>query len=179
MVADPANPSAPRLTAPTVPGARTLTGAAATPSQVLAALATARYAELHVHGVADAAAAEGAFLLLAPEPDGRDRLTAAEVAGARLTGAPVIVLAACRAAETTPFLQARWSLPDAFLAAGARAVIAADVELPDRAASALFAELRRRIDGGEAPAAALAAVRQVPAWASWAGHLMLFDAGAP
>ncbi len=176
VIADPAHPGAPRLTPPVIADARLVTGAAATPTNVLAALRTATYAELHVHGVADLAAAEGAFLLLAPEPDGSDRLTAGAVARARFTAAPVVVLGACRAAETTPFLQARWSLPDAFLTAGARAVIAADVELPDRAATALFAALRARIEAGEAPAAALAAVRTDPQWSTWAAHLMLFAA---
>ena len=57
-----------------------------------------------------------------------------------------------------------------------RYLIAADVELPDRAATALFAALRARIEAGEAPAAALAAVRTDPQWSTWAAHLMLFAA---
>ena len=43
----------------------------------------------------------------------------------------MVVLAACRAAEGTYDVVRRWSLPDAFLATGARAVIAADVAVPD------------------------------------------------
>jgi cellulose synthase operon protein C len=110
---------------------------------------------------------------------GSDRLTAGQVNAAHLRAAPVIVLAACRAADVTPYLQARWSLPDAFLHAGARAVIAADVELPDRESNQFFAELRRRLAAGESPSAAVAAVRRDPTWSTWSAHVMVFDAGAP
>ena len=66
---------------------------------------------------------------------------------------------------------------DAFLTAGARAVIAADVDLPDREAAALFVRLRQRLAKGEAPAAALAAERSaaVAAGQTWAAHLMVFE----
>ncbi len=174
VVSDPASPSAPRLTPVHVEGATNLTGAAAQPSAVLAALRTATYAELHVHGVADLEAADGSYLLLAPDAAGRDHLTARQVAATRLIGAPVIVLAACRAADVASHLRARWSLPDAFIAAGARAVIAADTDLPDQQAAALFAELRRRVSTGAHPAAVLAELRGRAEWAAWAGHLMLF-----
>ena len=174
IVSDPATTSAPRLAPQSVPGARLLTGAAATPSAVLAALRTARHAELHVHGVAGLESADSAYLVLAPDADGRDRLTAGDVRAARFAG-PVVVLAACRTADVAPHFATRWSLPEAFLAAGARAVIAADTDLPDREAGALFAELRTRLAAGDAPAAVLAELRTRPAWSAWAGHLMLFQ----
>ncbi len=182
IVADTEPPAAdvrlPRLAATDLPrDAIAVTGAAATPSRVLAELATATYVELHAHGIANLAEPGTSFLALSPDRDGAWQLTAAAVASAKLAAHPVIVLGACRAAATTPRWDARWSLPDAFLTAGARAVIAADVDLPDREAAALFARLRARLASGEAPAAALAAERRaaVAAGQPWAAHLMVFE----
>jgi CHAT domain-containing protein len=84
-----------------------------------------------------------------------------------------VVLAACRAAAAAPFLRGRFSLPDAFLAAGARAVVAADVEIPDADAHRVFDELHRRLDAGEPIAHALAAIRAADA--TWVRHLVLFE----
>jgi cellulose synthase operon protein C len=154
-----------------------LRGPAATPQAVLAALATATYAELHVHGQVDLGVADASFLALSPGADQRWALTAAEVRVAKLTAAPVVILAACRAATTAPFEHKRWSLPDAFLAAGARAVIAPTVEIPDAEAVAFFAELRARLAAGEEPAAALAALRRayLGKGATWAANVILFN----
>jgi hypothetical protein len=177
IVTDPATTS-PRLGPASVPGARVVTGAEATPSRVLAALGGATYVELHVHGVVDLDVADASHLVLAPDADGTSVLTARDVRAATLRGAPVVVLAACRASETAPHLQVRWSLPDAFVAAGARAVIAADVDLPDDEAAAFFTTLRQRLDGGESPAKALAAARAQASGGKrdhWAAHVMLFQ----
>jgi hypothetical protein len=114
-------------------------------------MATAAYVELHVHGLVDLGRAEASFLALSPEPDGRFALTAADLRRARLAAAPVVVLAACRAAAATPLVNRRWSLPDAFLAAGARTVIAAAVPIPDDQAAAFFASLRARLAAGATP----------------------------
>jgi cellulose synthase operon protein C len=154
-----------------------LRGPAATPQAVLAALATATYAELHVHGQVDLGVADASFLALSPGADQRWALTAAEVRTAKLSAAPVVVLAACRAATTAPFEHKRWSLPDAFLVAGARAVIAPTVEIPDAEAVAFFAELRTRLAAGEEPAAALAALRRayLGKGATWAANVILFN----
>lgn len=154
-----------------------LRGVAATPAAVLAALADATYAELHVHGQVDLGVADASFLALSPGADQRWALTAAEVRTAKLSAAPVIVLAACRAAAVAPFEHKRWSLPDAFLEAGARAVIAPTVEVPDSEAAAFFAELRGRLANGEDPAAALAALRSayLARGAAWAGRVILFN----
>ncbi len=154
-----------------------LRGVAATPAAVLAALAAATYAELHVHGQVDLGVADASFLALSPGADQRWALTAAEVRTAKLSAAPVIVLAACRAAAVAPFEHKRWSLPDAFLEAGARAVIAPTVEVPDSEAAAFFAELRGRLAAGEEPAVALAALRRayLAGGAAWAGSIILFN----
>lgn len=161
---------------PAAPELAELRGLAATPQAVLAALADVTYAELHVHGQVDLGVADASFLALSPGPDQRWALTAAEVRGAKLAAAPVIVLAACRAATVAPFEHKRWSLPDAFLAAGARAVIAPTVEIPDAEAVAFFAELRARLTAGEEPAAALAALRKayVAKGSRWAADVVLF-----
>ena len=158
-------------------GAAALRGPLVTPARVLAELATATYAELHVHGQVDLKASDASFLALSPGADERWALTAAEVRKARLTANPVIVLAACRAAKVAPYEHRRWSLPDAFLEAGARAVIAPTVEIPDDEAVQFFAELRQRLARGEAPATALAAVRKVyvERGSAWAGNVILFE----
>lgn len=174
--ARPPDPSLPTvgLQAPQQPFDVRLTGTAATPSRVLAALKDATYAELDVHGVASASRPDAAYLALSPEPDGSYALHADAVVKTKLAAAPVIVLAACRAAAVAPYLRERWSLPDAFVAAGASAVIAADAVIPDKEARAVLDELHRRIAAGESPAAAVAAVRAASKPQAWERHLMLF-----
>ena len=130
--------------------------------------------ELHVHGLVDLGRAEASFLALSPEPDGRFALTAADLRRARLAAAPVVVLAACRAAAATPLVNRRWSLPDAFLAAGARTVIAAAVPIPDDQAAAFFASLRARLAAGATPAAAVAAERAAGP-EPWRAEVMVFE----
>jgi hypothetical protein len=176
----PQDPSLPAL-APVATDARfdtALRGDAATPSRVLAALAGAAYAELHVHGVVAARNDGAAYLALSSDPDGNYVLTADRVRHASLTGAPLVVLAACRAATVAPYLRTRWSLPDAFIAAGARAVIAADVAIPDRAAQSAFDELHTRVARGEPVEAVVAALRRRARAAdpesAWLAHLMVF-----
>lgn len=152
-----------------------LTGVDATPSRVVAALATATYVELHVHGVAAASNDEATYLALSAEHNGDYALRARDVRSAKLERAPIVVLAACRAAAVGPLLRERWSLPDAFLAAGASAVVAADVEIPELTARRVFDELHRRIAAGEAVATAVAAIRATAAGdTAWATHLMVF-----
>ena len=85
----------------------------------------------------------------------------------------MIVLAACHAARVAPYLRERWSLPDAFVTAGATAVIAADVAIPNPEARPVLDELHRRIAAGEPVASAVAAVR-AHATSGWVTHLMVF-----
>jgi cellulose synthase operon protein C len=178
-----ANPRAPDLSLPPLgavaPSATkfdvSLTGAAATPSRVLAALADATYVELHVHGVAATASDATAFLALSPDADGTFALRADALRAAKLAKSPIVVLAACRAATVAPMFRARWSLPDAFLGAGAHAVVAVDVPIPDASARRVFDELHRRVDAGEAIEAAVAAIRRSARDdLAWASHLMVF-----
>jgi hypothetical protein len=163
------------ITDPGDPTATLVTGGAATPARVRSELADAGYIEIHAHGIVDAS--DAAFLALSPDADGGFALTAGEVRATRLTGAPVVVLAACRSAATARYQGFRWSLPDAFLAAGARAVVASSTAIPDDQGAALFAALRTRVDRGEPIAHAVAALRadRLAAGQSWAAGLMVFE----
>ena len=125
-----------------------LTGAAATPSRVLAALGHARVAVIDAHGVVDAGGADGSYLALSPDTDGRYELTAAAVRAANFPSAPVVILAACSASQAAPIMHAAWSLPAAFIAAGARAVIASAAPIPDADAAAFFDDVRARLGAG-------------------------------
>ena len=162
------------------PGARGLTGVDATPARVAAAMATATYVEIHAHGLVDLDTDDGGFIALSPDGDGDWRLSASDLRGVKLAGAPVVVLAACRAAEAAPDQLRRWSLPDAFLAAGARAVIAADVAVPDDLIRLFVDDVRARLERGESPATSAAAARATlvaadPRRATWVDRLMVFE----
>lgn len=155
-----------------------LSGASATPGRVLAEMADATEIELHAHGLINPEVADASLVVLSPEPDGRYALTAREVRGQKLRGAPVVILGACRAAHTAPFLHEPFSLPVAFVEAGARAVFAATVDLPDAEAGRFFEAVRSRIRAGAAPAAALRDERlqwlQRPG-SDWVRHVLLFE----
>lgn len=174
----PASLGLPAL-APIAPGpgddAVLIAGAAATPSRVQAELGRAGYVEIDAHGIVDAR--DAAFLALSPDADGRFALTAAEVGALHLAGAPTVVLGACRSAKQARYAAFRWSLPDAFLTAGARAVVASATAIPDDQGAALFAELRARIARGEPVARAVADLRvdRLARGQSWAAGLIVFE----
>ncbi len=136
-------------------GATLIEGAAATPERVLAAMRTASFVELHSHGLVGIAADDAAMLVLSPDPGGRYALTASEVAEARLVARPVVVLAACEAAAVGSAFHAGWGLADAFLEAGASAVIASPSPIRDASTPRFFAGVRARIQRGASPAEAL------------------------
>lgn len=156
-----------------------LRGDAATPERVLAAMRRASFIELHVHGLVNPAQAETATLVLAPDAAGRFTLSATELSATKLEGAPVVTLAACRASSVAPYLHEPWSLPRAFLSAGARAVVAAPVELPDGEARAFFGALTARLRAGQAPATAVRDERlrflAAQPRASWVRTVLVFD----
>jgi hypothetical protein len=176
------NPRPPDASLPALPPAgpsstkfdRALTGSDATPSRVLAALAEATYAEIHAHGIVSVATDDAAFLALSPDPDGTYTLRAQDVRKAKLERAPIVVLAACRAATVAPTFASRWSLPDALLIAGAHAVVGVDIPIPDAGARVVFDDLHRRLDAGEPAARAIAAIRAAAPAGAWQRHLMLF-----
>lgn len=137
------------------PGAslRALRDLEATPKRVLAAMQGAREIDLATHGKIDPGS-NTAYLLLAPGPDGNDELYEDRIRRLKLTGAPLVVLAACEAARGTSALHEHGSLPNAFLAAGARTVLAATQPIPNEDASAFFGNVRERIRGGASPSVA-------------------------
>jgi hypothetical protein len=156
-----------------------LEGPAATPSRALAALADAGFVEIHAHGMMNTAVSDASFLMLSPDPDGRFVLTAAALQHQRLRGRPTVILAACHAGATASYRHQPWGLPAAFVAAGARAVIASSDAIADADAGAFFDELRTRILRGVTPVVALRDLRLE--WiaahpdAAWLRSLMVFQ----
>jgi hypothetical protein len=155
-----------------------LSGAVATPSRVLAAIGGADEITIHAHGLVDAALPDASFLALSPEPDGRFALTTADVSKAHFTTSPLIVLAACHSASAAPVLHETWSLPAAFVRAGARAVIASAAPIPDGDAPAFFDAVRDKVRTGKSVAVALRDVRRE--WlgnrrADWVRDVIVFE----
>jgi hypothetical protein len=131
-----------------------LSGLGATPTQVRAELPRATGIEIHAHGLIDQRISDAALIALSPDPDGQYGLTAKEIVELNLARSPTVLLPACGAARMTPFVHESISLPAAFVAAGAREVLAATADIPD-SAGLFFAAVRDRIDKGEDPAVAL------------------------
>ena len=155
-----------------------LAGAAATPSRVLSAMAEATTIDIHAHGLRNPLLSGATAIALAPEPDGRYALTAEVIGKAKLRGAPVVSLAACAAAWRPAFSHETFSLPQSFIEAGARAVMAATVDIPDSAGS-FFSAVRERIQSGTEPAVALRDerlrwLREDPG-ARWVEDVLLYE----
>ncbi|NTX53161.1 CHAT domain-containing protein, partial [Myxococcus sp. CA039A] len=155
-----------------------LLGRQATPSRVLEAMADATQIEVHAHGLMNPDVSEASLLVLSPESNGRYALTAGEVRATKLRGQPLVILAACRAAHGVTWTYERFSLPVAFLDAGARTVLAATVDVPDAEAGPFFNAVRERIQRGERAANALRDVRMT--WMrrdprSWVRSVLVFE----
>jgi hypothetical protein len=136
-------------------GAIVLRGANATPSRVRAAMRDASVVELHTHGFLADDLFEASYLVLSPETDRQYALTASDVAQVHFTASPLVILGACQAATSSRLLEGGIGLAEAFLRAGARAVIASQDAVPDRGADAFFAAVRDRVLRGVDPAIAL------------------------
>jgi hypothetical protein len=169
----------PRLDEWRSPGAEkdvhSLSGPAATPSRVIEAMRNATEIDLVTHGVTGLASGS-TYLVLAPgEPQG-DVLDIDRIP--ELRGHPLVILVACRAAKAGSAVHDSFSLPGAFIHAGARAVVASTVPIPTGdGAQVFFDELRSRIRQGVAPATALRDLRL--AWSArhkaWAESVLLFE----
>lgn len=158
------------------PPPRLLAGPDATPSRVLKALPGAAEIEFHVHGLVDLAVSDASFLALGPDLDGRHALTAGDLRGVELPARPLVILGACHAGQVAPYLHEAWSLPVAFLEAGARAVIASPAPVDDREAGPFFAAVRARIRGGASPAVAVRDERvRLGESARWAASVLVFE----
>ncbi|NBD09367.1 CHAT domain-containing protein [Corallococcus silvisoli] len=160
------------------PGDVHLRGRAATPDAVLAEMEDATEVELHTHGLSGAGLSDAAFLVLSPDTAGRYALTAEDLEGHTLRGAPVVLLAACDANVGAWRYHAVWSLPSALIQAGARAVVAPSTEVPDVEAGAFFQRLLESLRRGEPPAQALRDTRE--RWlqqgrATWVQDLVAFE----
>ncbi len=154
----------------------TLSGPDATPSRVLAAMEDATEVDLVAHGLVDGA--NSSYLLLAQGQEDPE-LSVRRVRSTRLRGAPFVVLAACHAAHTAYTLDSPFSLPAAFIEAGARGVVAATVEIPDLEAAAFFNAVRERMRSGAPPAIALrderVRWREQQRGAQWLDNVLLFE----
>ncbi len=162
VVADVEPPLAlelPRLATWTSEG-EVISGPAATPARVLAAIGAAGDVVIHAHGIVDAAEPGASYLALSPDSDGMFALTAAEVRRAHFTRSPLIVLAACEASHAAPLLHETWSLPAAFVYAGAGAVFASAAPIPDADAAAFFDAIRTKVIAGASPTIALRDARR-------------------
>ncbi|WP_338089123.1 CHAT domain-containing protein [Nannocystis pusilla] len=181
VVADASTPPAlglPRLspwTGASDATTRLLSGPEATPTRVLQALPAAGEIEFHVHGLVDLAVSDASFLALTPEADGRHTLTAGQIRGVALPARPVVILGACHAGQVAPYLHEAWSLPSAFLEAGARVVIASPAPVEDREAGPFFDAVRARIRRGASPAVAVRDERLLRGGADWAAHVLVFE----
>ncbi|HLL82632.1 MAG TPA: CHAT domain-containing protein, partial [Longimicrobium sp.] len=159
---------------------RVLRGAEATPSRVLGEMVEATEIDLATHGLISPVS-DASYLVLAKEsgPNGTDELRSRFIREAKLKGAPLVLLAACNAGRAAPVLREPVSLSNAFLEAGARAVISATKPIPDQESSTFFAGLRERLRAGASPAAALRDERQV--WmqqgrgTGWIESVLLFE----
>jgi hypothetical protein len=159
-------------------GTTVLSGQDATPTRMLEAMADATEVEVHAHGLVNPNLSEASLLVLSQEDSGRYALTVGEVQARRLRRQPLVILAACRAAHGAPWTYERFSLPVAFINAGARAVLAATVDVPDAQAGAFFNAVRARIRHGAHAAVALRDVRME--WlsrdpGSWVRSVLVFD----
>jgi cellulose synthase operon protein C len=159
------------------PSIESLSGRDATPARVLAAMRDATEIQFHSHALVDGAVSSASHLVLSPG-DGVYALTAEAIRGIELRGRPIIVLAACRSAQGARYQYAPWSLPHAFLAGGARAVVAAGTDIPDTDAGPFFSRVLARVRTGADPAVALRDERMAILTStpnSWVADVMVFE----
>ncbi|HEY1547058.1 MAG TPA: CHAT domain-containing protein [Kofleriaceae bacterium] len=156
----------------------TISGAAATPSRVLAAIGGAGEVIVHAHGLVDVAEPDASYLALSPDADGKFALTTGDVRKAHFTASPLVILAACQGSLAAPVFHDTWSLPAAFVYAGARAVIASAAPIPDADASAFFDAVFAKIHAGVAVSIAVRDARRE--WlkqgrAEWVRDVIVFE----
>ncbi len=155
-----------------------LRGDQATAAHLLHELPSATEVQIHTHGLTDVGESDAPLLVLTPDASGKWAISANDVAGLHLDGHPVVVLAACHSAAPTSSLHEHWSLPAAFIRAGARSVIASSEAIPDEPASRFFESVLKRIRAGAQPAEALrderVAFRGSPG-GEWVDTILLFE----
>jgi CHAT domain-containing protein len=161
------------------PGARLLTGEAATKERFLAAAPQAELIHVGTHALSDRAAPWLSMLLLAPSSaDNHGVLTAGALLDHRLTKTRLVVLAACdTAAGRLLRNEGSSSVATAFFVAGAQAVVETLLDIPDAAAGPLLQTLHREVREGVDPAVALRTAQleslraqgpgKLPTWAAF------------
>jgi cellulose synthase operon protein C len=167
----------PSLTSrPSEAGAIALTGEAATIARVATEAARATLLEFHVH---TAKVPESDAPALALSDDGRRwALTAETVSRWKLEKAPVVLLADCAGARPAEYMHLAWGLPAAFRKAGARAVVASLVDIPDGEGGEFFAQIRKELRADSNIAAVVARLRAAKLAtdpASWVRHVVVFQ----
>ncbi|WP_158625075.1 CHAT domain-containing protein [Corallococcus terminator] len=159
---------------------RLLEGAQATPDRVLQEMADATEVDLVTHGLLSPVS-DASFLVFARQGEqaGSDELRTQRLRRAKLKGAPLVVIAACHGGHAAPVLHEPMSLPSAIIEAGARAVLAATLRIPDQGASEFFNAVRARVRMGESPAVALRNERltwhQQKPTETWVDSVLLFE----
>ena len=142
-------------------------------------MADASEIQFHTHALMDVGVSDASHLVLSPElPGAPYALTAEAIRAVKLRGHPVVVLAACHSAQGAHYQHEPWSLPDAFLAVGARAVFAAATDIPDVESGRFFARVLAEVRKGAEPAAALRDQRKATLQtnpSSWVADVLLFE----
>ena len=155
-----------------------LRGPEATPGMARRRMLDADLIEWHVHGLVDPSVSDAAALALSVDRDHRSLLTAHDILELRLERGPGVILGACRGGLSARYRSFQWSLPLAFLRAGARWVIASPTPIEDAEGPAFFAAVWRRIRQGASPAIALRDERTAPRWKhsyrQWTRDVVLF-----
>lgn len=127
----------------------------ATKGSIVAALQNVDVAHLGTHAVSDAADPEKSCLLLAPADKDDGRLTMSEIASMDLGRLDTVVAAGCRTATPGHAYGYVRSLSSAFLAAGARNVVASLWDVEDDAGREFSVTFHRALRSGADPADAL------------------------
>ncbi|HEY0992682.1 MAG TPA: CHAT domain-containing protein [Kofleriaceae bacterium] len=160
-------------------GLTILRGADATPTRVLLEMRDASIIEFHTHGIIANDVSEASYLVLSPELDRQYAMTAADVEPNKLTASPLVILGACHAATSSRSLEGGMGLAEAFLRAGARAVVASPDAIQDLSARAFFGAVRDQVMHGADPAIAVRDQRQRSLAAtqnnSWIGSVVVFE----
>lgn len=151
---------------PTKDGVRVeiLEGISATPQRVIEKMIDATEIEINAHGKLDLAVSDVSHIALTPDPKDPERgayaLTAGVIREQRFRRAPLVILANCSSATPSLRYHEQWSLPMAFIAAGARAVIASPTPLLQKESEEFFAYVRERWLDGVPPSIALRDARR-------------------
>ena len=132
-----------------------LVSAHATKGSIIAALPNVDVAHLGTHAVSDAADPEKSCLLLAPADKNDGRLTMSEIATMDLRRLDTLVAVGCRTATPGHAYGYVRSLSSAFLAAGARNVVASLWDVEDDAGREFSVTFHRALRSGAYPSDAL------------------------